>query len=309
MRALPVLLLIGLMACTPRAQDDRSQPNPSSSPPSTLLDRYDFSKRTARFDLPGRLDEVSGLAFTPDGRLFGHDDERGRVHEIDPETGVVGKRFDVGEDMVRADFEGIAIAGDRFFLISSRGLLYEFREGRDREAVPYRMTDTGVGADCDAEGLDYDEVEDALLIACKASTPDRGVIVIHRLPLDPERARLPPLTISKEQLGAHGLGEDFDPSAIAVDPTGTLVLLSGRHEAIIEVDRAGRILAGFALSDDRHPQPEGLEFGPDGTLYIADEKNRRDARMTVYARLPAGPPAGPPTGPPAGAPADGSRPR
>ena len=257
----------------------------SASFPSTLLDRYDFERRTSRFDLPGRLDEISGLAFTPDGRLFGHDDERGRVHEIDPGTGEVGKRFDLGEEMARGDFEGIAIAGERFFLISSRGLLYEFREAGDRESAPYRRTDTGVGASCEVEGLDYDPTDDALLIACKVASPDRGTIVVHRVPLDPTRTRIPSLMIPREQLSGLGLGEEFHASAIAVDPTGTFVLIAARQESLIEVDRDGRVVSGLSLSNNRHPQAEGLAFGPDGTLYIADERNGGNARLTTYARV------------------------
>ena len=254
----------------------------------TFIDRHDFDRRTRRFDLPGRLDEISGLAFSADGRLFAHDDERGRVYEVDPLSGDVTKRFDVGDDELRGDFEGIAIAGDRFFLISSIGLLYEFREAGDRENAAYRVTDTRVGANCEVEGLDYDPSDDALLIACKIATPDRGVIVVHRLPLDPARDRLPPVETPMAQLVAHGLRANFAPSAVAVDPAGTLLLLSGRDEALIEVDRSGRIIAGIQLSGRRHPQAEGLAFGPDGTLYISDEKSGNDARLTAYGRIGPG---------------------
>lgn len=251
------------------------------------LGELDFSEPSARFDLPGRLDEVSGLAFSPDGRLFAHDDERGRVYEIDPATGRVGKRWDAGEDVVRADFEGIAIAGARFFLVTSRGLLYELREAADGESAPFRVTDTGVGATCEVEGLDYDPAADALLIACKVST-DRAVILVHRLPLDPAAPRLEPLRVPRTGLAPVGLDEDFEPSAVAVGPTGTLWLVSGPRRALIEVAPDGRILRGVDLPRRRHRQPEGLGFAPDGTLYVADEASGGRPRLTAYGRVGAG---------------------
>jgi uncharacterized protein YjiK len=249
----------------------------------TLLDRHDFTRSTRHFELPGRLDEISGLAVTPDGRLFGHDDERALVHEIDPVGGSVGKRFSAGDPPLRGDFEGIAIVGERFFLVTSTGLLYEMREADDRSEAPYRVSDTGLGAHCEVEGLDYDPVDDALLFACKVTRPERDVLVVHRLPLDPGRGPLAPIEVERSQLAAHGVRADFEPSAIAVDPGGTLIMVSAPIESLIEVDRRGNVLAGYRLSRRRHPQPEGLAFGLDGTLYIADEQNGQDARISVYA--------------------------
>lgn len=252
---------------------------------TTIVDRHDFENRTRRTDLPGRLDEISGLAFTPDGRLFAHDDERGRIYEIDPESGEVGKRFELQGD-VRDDFEGITIAGTRFFLISSAGFLYEFTEADDDASTPFRRTDTRLGAGCEVEGLDYDTRSEALLIACKVVTPDRGDVVVARLPLDPAAPPLAPIRIPRRHLLVHGLEAGFAPSGIAVDPAGTLVLVSARTESILEVDRDGTVVAGVRLSKSRHPQPEGVAFGPDGTLYIADERNGQDARLTMYALRP-----------------------
>jgi len=285
-------LVAGVSTCqaaTPQTEPGRQmaqgEPQVTQSV-EPLLERYDFGRRTARFDLPGRLDEISGLAFTPDGRLFGHDDERGRVHEIDTADGSVGKRFSLGENAVRDDFEGIAIVGERFFLVSSRGRIYEFREAGDRESTEFIVSDTHLGAVCEIEGLDYDPIDDVLLLACKRAKPDDGNIVVHRIPMDPSRGELAPLRIDRSRLRAHDLDEDFDPSAIAVGPTGTMILLAGRQAALIEVDRSGRIVFGVRLSKARHPQAEGLAFGPDGTLFIADEESGRDARLTVYAQLP-----------------------
>lgn len=252
---------------------------------TTLLDRYDLQRRSSRFDLPGRLEEVSGLAATPDGRLLAHDDERAVIHVIDPAEEEVGARFSLGDPPVRGDFEGIALVGERVFLVTSRGILYEFREMPDRREAPYRVTDTELGAHCEIEGLDYDPADHALLFACKVSAPDRGTIVVHRVPVVASQRGLPPLVVDREQLPGHGLSRDFAPSAVAIDPAaGTIVLLSASPPALLEVDRTGRVLAGTALSPERHRQPEGLAFGTDGTLYVADEGDGRDARVTAYER-------------------------
>ena len=256
----------------------------SAQQASTILQRHDFGRRSARYSLPDRLDEISGLATTSDGRLFGHDDERAMVYEIDRLTGKIGKRYSLGSPALRGDFEGMAIVGRRIFLITRHGLLYEFREVADGEGSPYRVTDTRLGSRCEVEGLDYDPSDDVLLVACKVSVPERGVLVVHRLSMDPDRGRLAAIEIPRAQLVEQGVEAGFQPSSIVVDPSGSLVLASASTEALIEIDRYGRVLAGVQLSPDRHPQPEGLAFGPDGTLFIADERNRGDARLTAYAR-------------------------
>src|SRR5262245_54963359 len=58
-----------------------------------------------QIQLPQRLREISGLAVTPDGRLFAHGDERAALYEIDPERGRILKSFSLN---VRGDFEGLA---------------------------------------------------------------------------------------------------------------------------------------------------------------------------------------------------------
>jgi len=281
----PSSVVLGLMcgslclACAPRTTPGQETPG--------VLDLFDFGSPAATFEMPGRLDEISGLAITADGRLFGHNDERGTVHEIDRTSGEVGKRFSIGDPPLQADFEGLAVAGERFFLVTSAGLLHEFREVGDRGTSPHRVTDLGIGGACEVEGLDYDARSGALLVACKVtSSPDRGSLVVHRVPLDPERPRPAPLEISRAQLPAFDLPTDFQPSSIAVSPAGTLLLASAAPEALIEVNDAGRVIAGIDLPDRRHPQTEGLAIGPDGRLYLSDEQNGQPGQVTAYGPIP-----------------------
>lgn len=246
-------------------------------------------------DLPGRLREVSGLAVTSDGRLFAHDDERARVYQVDPGSGDVIKRFDVGEGGIRGDFEGIAVAGDRFYLVESNGTLYEFQEGEEKEDVSFRERKTGLGRRCEVEGLAHDPDSDALLLVCK-STRGRDLrdhLVVFAAPLatlEPEaepRYRIP--YASLQDVGARGR---LHPSGIEVHPlTRHIFVVAAREEGIVEIDRTGRFVRAAELPGKLHVQPEGIAFVLD-RLALADEGSGRKATLTLYPRLPARPDGG-----------------
>lgn len=251
--------------------------------PPSLAHRYDFEHRRQRFDLPGRLDEVSGLAFDAAGTLLAHDDERGTVYRIDPDEGSVDRGFRLGDTRIRDDFEGIAVAGERIFMVSSRGLLYELRAAPERTDTPVRVTDTHLGRTCEVEGLAYRAEGDELLLACKTLPPGSAEIRVHRLPLDPDVSAPPPIRASFARLVPFGLDRGFHPSGLDVDPaTGRIVLVAAVEEALVELEPDGTVVSVVKLSRSRHPQPEGIAFGPDGLLYVADEANGRDARLSVY---------------------------
>ncbi len=243
-------------------------------------------------ELPGRLREVSGLAVTADGRLFAHDDERARVYQIEPRSGEVVKRFDVGEGGVRGDFEGIAIAGDRFYLVESDGTLYEFQEGEEKEDVPYREVKTALGRRCEVEGLAHDPDSGSLLLVCK-STRGRDLrdrLVVFAAPLDTLQPDAEPRYqipfASLRDVGARGR---LHPSGIEVHPvTRQIFVVAAREEGIVEIDRAGRFVGAAELPGKQHVQPEGIAFVADA-LALADEGTGRKATLTLYPRRRARP--------------------
>jgi len=257
----------------------------AAQPLQPLTSRYDLENPVRHFDLPGRLAEVSGLAVAADGALYAHDDERGTVYRIDGRQGRVDRGFRLGDGKVRGDFEGIARVGERLFMVSSVGLLYEFREASEHGMAPYRVTDTGLGDSCEIEGLGYLSSADQLLFACKEVRPSRGEVVIHRIPVAPDTPHEPAIRVPFSLFEPFGLAGGVHPSAVDVDPvTGHLVILCAREEALAEIDLQGRVISAIRFRRARHRQPEGIAFAPDGELYVADEAHGRVARLTVYAR-------------------------
>lgn len=260
-----------------------------------LLPRLQTGERqVVRWKLPGRLDEISGLAVTPDGRLLGHEDQHAIVYELDWRSGRLVKAFALGGPTVRGDFEGIAVAGDRVFLVTSNGRVFEAREAGDGERVRYHVYDTGVEETCrEVEGLEWDPREQVLLLACKRPREGEGEIRIHRWsPL--RRAPADPPVL---RLDARGLSEgdlDFRPSGLALDPeSGHLLVLSSRTRSVAELGSDGALLGHLRLPPGEHPQAEGLARLPDGALAVADEaaggKKARLAVIPSRGRLPVSP--------------------
>lgn len=251
----------------------------AAGPPATsILTRWDLETGpSAVQDLPGQLTEVSGLAVSPDGRIFAHSDENGEVTELDPATGSRIARFGIGRSPVAGDFEGIAWADGRLFLITSEGTIAEFPAGRDDTRVEYRRHVTGLNRTCEVEGLAHDARAGALLVLCKRMY-EGGPPGIYAFELGPMRLDPRPRHVVRAPSG-----DAVDPSGIVVHAeTGHMLVLAARQRRIIELDASGRPVAERELRRSVHRQAEGIELLADGTLLIADEGAGRRARLSWY---------------------------
>lgn len=242
-----------------------------------------------QWGLPDQLREISGLAADQAGRLFAHDDERAVIYEIDGAQGRPIASFSLGAPAEVGDFEGLAIApsGD-FYLITSQGVLYKFREGRDGAYVEFEHIDIGLDAACEIEGLAHFAAENSLIIACKRNNDhaQRDTIAIYDWRLDAPLERVGIWLSVEEALLANAAGvERFRPSSIEIDTlSGRVLLLSANRGALAELSRSGEILAARTLGSD-HVQAEGMTVAQDGSLLIADEGGDGQALLSRYERL------------------------
>jgi hypothetical protein len=279
-RFLAFLLCLGIPGCGAR-------------PSSGSLGHYDPSgPPTYRIPLPGGLAEVSGLAYTPDGRLLAHGDEEAVVYQIDPAHSRPVKRFGIGgpQGPLRGDFEDIAVIGDRIFLVTSSGELVEGREGADGETTAPVRRGRGLGGVCEVEGLTLDQASGSLLMLCKQTKGKRwrGQVVV--LAISPETFEFeaePRLVIPESAFRRATGARGFQGSAIIQQPErGGYILLAGPQHAYAEIDSTGNVIAGGILRADRHRQPEGIAIAPDRTLLISDEAAGKTATITGYAYRP-----------------------
>ena len=252
---------------------------------TSVLQRY-IRPPTVEWRLPGRLREISGLAMTPDDRLFAHDDEEAVIYEIDYRGGRLVKAFAMGEPTAQGDFEGIAYADGRFYLTTSNGRLYESSEGRDGERMLFNTYGTGVGNACEVEGLAFEPSDRTLLLLCKEAREKRleDHVAIFRWSLDRRAMADDSLLLYPMSAFTEPIDEkNFHPSGLERHPTaGTYVIVAAREEAVAEVSPNGEVVRVMKLPRGQHRQAEGITFSSIDTLFISDEGGSGRSRLVLY---------------------------
>ncbi len=238
-----------------------------------------------QWKLPGKLNEISGLALTDDGRLFATADEEAIIYELDYDQGRLIKAFALGKPTVRADFEGIAIIDGRFFLTTSDGDIYSAPEGADGERVSYRKYVTEIGEHCEIEGLAA--LHDKLLLLCKKVRSNDLIDALSIFAWASRTGKLLPADLielpESEILGQLEM-DRISPSGLAVDSaTGHLLIVAAHQQALIETTIDGNLIQAQEMPlAGRHQQAEGIEITRTGRLLISDEGGSRKARIAVY---------------------------
>lgn len=259
---------------------------------------YDLKNPSAFFDLPKDLREISGITYYRDGLIAAVQDERGDLFLIDSKTGKVRERRLFGEN---GDYEDIAFVDGQFYVLRSDGTVFVFKYeqtfapgsmimGGERSTKVLKI---GVPDGSDVEGLGYDKKTDRLLLAIKdiegGEDPDKRYVYFYDfgrkvswkgLVISPQKLRL--------EARLTGEAAAFFPSSVAVHPqTNDVYLLAAKGHKLLRLDRQGIIRSVAWLDPNQFPQPEGLCFAPDGTLFISSEgkKGASAGRLAAFAAM------------------------
>ena len=269
---------------------------------SAKAQSFDYAHPELMGTLPSELDEISGLTIAHDRQdeLLAVQDEDGKVFRINKDGRVLWS-IDFWKE---GDYEGIEVVGPDIWVVKSTGTLYHITD----IGLPNQHVDkynTALTSDNDVEGLAYDEPANRLLLACKRDAKDDGNDKDGRyiFAFDLSTKKLHPKPVYSIQrkainqfLGRMEANEDRDklnaffseeekydlaPSALAIQPgTGNLYLTSSHGKVMMVISPAGDILELWRLPKRHLPQPEGLAFGPDGSLYVSTEaKGKSEARI------------------------------
>lgn len=276
---LPALSILIAAACVdaPASDTGVGRTRRTDTADSAYVVPYRLAAPDDVVELPNELREVSGLTVLTNGHLGAVQDESGTLYALDPATGAIDGRETFDD---RGDFESVEQAGDDIWVLESNGDLTRLRGYgslvRVRRSGPplteAERFDTELAGRNDTEGLAYDAAHNRLLIACKEN-PGNGlgdVRAIYAFDLGTETlSPAPVFTLDRVRLDA---ADPFKPSALAIRPgTGEIYVLSSVRKALAVLSPAGTLLAVVELPEALYPQPEGLAFAADGTLYLSNE--------------------------------------
>ena len=242
----------------------------------------------AEWIMPASLREISGLALTSRGTLLAHDDNIGRISEIDPKTGILLKSFSLSGNQ-KGDFEAIAIAGQDRYLLESSGKLFKFQEADDGRQVAFTVYDTKLGKECEFESLAYEANGSHLVMPCKRVLDKQGAreLRIYYVPLPfRDQSSITVMTIPIDEVIGRNQWKNFRPSDMAIDPTtGNYVIIASREKAYVVMTPEGDVLRSQPLPGD-HRQAEGVAITKDGLIAVSDEANGAPPKITIYRWRP-----------------------
>lgn len=235
---------------------------------------YNIKQPEAR-ELGKSVNEISGLTYnTDDSSLLAISDSKRKIFQIDL---VREKLKDYAEKMyTQSDFEDLVKIDTIIYVLISDGTIISMplHVADSSKTVVYPSPFRGKN---DFETMYYDPGANGLVIICKECEEEKGQRkrTAYRFDLAEKTFDDAPFfSISTEDVKAMVKNDDaeFRPSAAAIHPIEkNLYILVSAGSLLVITDTKGKVLETYNLNPDKYPQPEGIAFSPNGTMFISNE--------------------------------------
>lgn len=240
-----------------------------------------LSPENYRLDQPQKsllgkaLNEISGICFAQRSTLLAVSDSKEKIFEIHLAS---RKLKDHTGKIVEsnADLEDVVQVDSSIYVLESKGVIKEIRDGAPDSVAPKTYTLSLDGKN-DFETLYYDPSVNSLVMLCKTCAAEKGtgVRTAYRFDLATKSFDDAPFfTIDKGDVRKllKNSNAKFDPSAAAIHPVNKrLYILSSAGNLLVITDNRGAVMEAYDLNPDDFPQAEGIAFAPNGDMYISNE--------------------------------------
>ncbi|MBC7851155.1 MAG: hypothetical protein H7Y31_15540 [Chitinophagaceae bacterium] len=214
------------------------------------------------------LREISGIDFLKEDLLVAINDEAGKIFFLNPMTGA----FTASSFGKKDDYEDVVKTEDHFFVMNSKGHLFEVSGDGERQIASYKNS---FGKRMEFETLVYDRAANRLLLICKECGKQQNSVDAYVFDLASRSyVEAPVFSIPWESIRRLAKDNSIEckPSAGAINPVdGKLYVIAALGKVLMQCSVDGALLAVYKLNPDHFPQPEGISFSNTGDMYIANE--------------------------------------
>ena len=241
-------------------------------------EHYSFKQvQTTKLDL--KLKEISGLAWdNKRDEFLAHYDEAGKLYILDKSTNAITAEYPFG---AKGDYEDIALYhGVPYVLISNGTIIKINRDSSGAVISGEKVGQLPLTGTNDFETLYADTARKALIMVCKNCAMDdkSKVSAFAFYPDSIGFVNEPVFRIDAEKIkemskaAGHHKTSKFQPSAAGIHPIDKkLYIISSAASELVVADLNGNPEKVYELGEKLFPQPEGLTFKNDGTMYISNE--------------------------------------
>ncbi len=241
---------------------------------------YDVNHPKRKWKLPTPLLEISGITWLGNNHLLAIEDLTASLYTLNLDgKNIVEKTMAFKKNNgQKFDLEDITVKGNTAYALYSHGTVYKIANWNSGKPQIVKLK-TFLTKDNNTEGICLDPLTNNLLLACKdqSGVNDDKKSTRSVYEMNPQTGSLnssPYMLLEKKDIKKLvGEQADFHPSAIGVHPiTHDIYVLSSRGSKCIAVySHQGKLKSIQQINSSLMPQPEGLCFSPDGTLYITTE--------------------------------------
>ena len=277
-----IIVIIAVLVCKTKSikqETKGSVPTPVDSLTSMTTIGYDLSHPQKIWTLPDELLEISGISWIDATHLLAIEDLRPYLYLLRLGDKVsIEKKIPFGKSSGnKFDVEDIAVVGNTAYALWSHGKIFKITDWKNKPQVQEIKTFLKKGNN--TEGLCYDPVLKNLLVACKndADVEDekKSTRSVYEFDIIADTLKAEPFLLIHKKDFTKKTGEklDFYPSAIAVHPiTNDIYILSTKdNKCVAQYLHKGQLKSVQFLDKEMLPQPEGLCFAQDGTMFLCTE--------------------------------------
>ncbi|MEN2281031.1 SdiA-regulated domain-containing protein [Algoriphagus sp. SE2] len=254
-------------------------------------DRYSLEEME-KVNLPKKLEEISGIEWISENKLWAIEDESSVIYVLNPNTAEITTTQKFAKN---ADIEEIMVYNNDAWALKSNGDIYQisnpFRDSM--KSIMYNFPGKGKN---DFEAMIKSNTGPNIWIFCKDCNSDKGNEVasvysfnLESMSFDNKPKKVLNATDLKSILNEKELKNiRIKPSAIAYHPIEHhFYLLSSSDNWLMVLDQQLTPKEFYKLDPAIFKQAEGITFSPDGTLFISNEARGGKPTLLSFPYTPS----------------------